>query len=360
MSHQVIDLSNPLWLQTLKKIRHDIYHLPEYLDLESKRTKSTPEAILISDEEKVFFLPYLLRQCSDIGDQNLTTPEVDIVSPYGYPGILLNEAAASTPEFLDFAMNKLSHVLCNKQVCSAFLRLHPILNDGFNDCNSDCQVSGATVSIDLRRAETEIWHQTRAEHRNKINKCKRAGFTARMVPFKQYINEFNAIYEETMTRVGAIKLYFFGYEYFWHLKDALGEKLHLCIVERNEEITCAGLFTECCGIVQYHLGGTKNTFLRQAPSKLMFDHVRFWAKERGNEVFHLGGGVGGSKDSLYHFKAGFSKQRHTFLTLRLITDKRRYLHLVELRAKFLNTKVEKLLMTDFFPAYRSSEIPVKA
>ena len=86
----------------------------------------------------------------------------------------------------------------------------------------------------------------------------------------------------------------------------------------------------------------------------MFDWMRFWAKQRGNEVFHLGGGVGSAKDSLYHFKAGFSKQRHNFLTLSLITDKEFYCTLVELRAKYLNTEVQELLKTNFFPAYRSS------
>jgi hypothetical protein len=84
----------------------------------------------------------------------------------------------------------------------------------------------------------------------------------------------------------------------------------------------------------------------------MFDYIRFWAKERGNEVLHLGGGVGGGKDSLYHFKAGFSKQTHTFLTLRLIIDEEKYRHLLELRAKSLNREVEELLSTNFFPAYR--------
>jgi lipid II:glycine glycyltransferase (peptidoglycan interpeptide bridge formation enzyme) len=214
--------------------------------------------------------------------------------------------------------------------------------------------TGETVFIDLRLSEAEIWQETRPEHRNKINRCKRAGFTARMVQVEQYISEFITIYEETMERVGAAQSYYFNKDYYLELRDALGEQLHLCIVELNNQVACAGLFTECCGIVQYHLGGTRNHFLKQAPSKLMFDYVRFWAKDRGNEVFHLGGGVGSAKDSLYHFKAGFSKQRDNFMTLRLITDEIKYRELVELRAKSLNTDATILLATSFFPAYRSS------
>jgi hypothetical protein len=82
--------------------------------------------------------------------------------------------------------------------------------------------------------------------------------------------------------------------------------------------------------------------------------VRLWAKERGNEFLHLGGGVGGTKeDKLYVFKSGFSRQRHPFLTLRLITDEEKYLHLTHLRAKALNMQVDSLLNSSFFPAYRA-------
>ena len=354
MKIQVINLSDSLWLETLEKLRHDIYHLPDYLYLESVRYNAVAEAILIAEDDKIFFLPYLLRRCDDIFDQSLTTQEVfDVVSPYGYPGILLSETAASTKEFLDLAINQLISTLRAKKVCSAFFRLHPILNSGFNDFLSPdiCKVNGETVSVNLNLSEAEIWSQTRPEHRTSINKLKRSGMIARMVPFQEYISEFISLYHETMDRVGAGRSYYFDYQYFSHFSK-LGEKVHLCIVELEDKITCSGIFTECCGIIQYHLGGTRNEFFKQAPSKLMFDYIRFWAKERGNEVLHLGGGVGGGKDSLYHFKVGFSKQTHTFLTLRLIIDEEKYRHLLELRAKSLNTEVEELLSTNFFPAYR--------
>ncbi len=355
MDIQVIDLANPLWLQTLEKLSYDVYHLPEYIYLESQRTQSIPEAILIVDGEKIFFLPYLLRHCDDLFEGEFTIPEVfDVVSPYGYPGFLLSEAAVNTPDFLNLALEQLKFVFLSKSVCSAFLRLHPILNQNSNEvfASEFCQVSGETISIDLSLSTTEIWQQTRPEHRTYINRCKRNGFIPKMVNFEDYIDKFIDIYIETMERVEAKKYFYFDYKYFASLAN-LNETIHLCILELDNQIACAGIFTECCEIVQYHLGGTKNEFLKQAPSKLMFDYVRFWAKERGNKFLHLGGGVGAAKDSLYNFKAGFSKQRHPFLTLRLITDQEKYLYLVELRAKYLKTEPETLLKSKFFPAYRS-------
>ena|GEM_PF-4046155 len=67
---------------------------------------------------------------------------------------------------------------------------------------------------------------------------------------------------------------------------------------------------------------------------------------------HLDNGVGGAKDSLYNFKVGCSWQTHDWLSLRLITEPEIYHQLVELRAKSLNIEVEKLLSSNFFPAYR--------
>ncbi|MGF1938670.1 MAG: GNAT family N-acetyltransferase [Nostoc sp. ChiQUE02] len=355
MDIQVIDLANPLWLKTLQKLSYDVYHLPEYVYLESQRTQSIPEAILMVDGEKIFFLPYLLRRCDDLFDGEFAIPEVfDVVSPNGYAGFLLSEAAANTPDFLNLALEKLKSVFFSKSVCSAFLRLHPILNQNFNEvlASKFCQVSGETISIDLSLSTMEIWQQTRPEHRTYINRCKRDGFTAKMVKFEDYIDQFIDIYTETMERVEAKKYFHFDYKYFASLAN-LNENIHLCILELNNQVACAGIFTECCEIVQYHLGGTKNEFLKQAPSKLMFDYVRFWAKERGNKFLHLGGGVGAAKDSLYNFKAGFSKQRHPLLTLRLITDEAKYIHLVELQAKSLKTEPQTLLKSHFFPAYRS-------
>ncbi|KAB8321056.1 GNAT family N-acetyltransferase [Tolypothrix campylonemoides VB511288] len=359
MKLQVIDVSNPLWSETLRNLRHDFYHLPEYVALEAKRIRAVAEAILIQDDEKVFFLPYLLRRCDDVFHEDLKASEIfDVLSPYGYPGMLLNEAGVENLEFIHLAMLQLTQTFKDRRICSAFLRLHPILNHRFDEIYrlQGYQIHSETIAVDLKLTEAEIWQQTRPEHRNKINKCKRGGFAARIAPLNQHLHDFIDVYTETMDRVGASQSYYFSPEYFWHFVEALKESLHLCIVEFEGQVVCGGLFTECCGIVQYHLGGTRNEFLKRSPSTLMFDHVRYWAKERGNEIFHLGGGVGGAKDSLHHFKVGFSQQRYNFPLVRLITDEENYIYLVALRAKLLNTQVDQLLKTEFFPVYRSLSV----
>src|SRR5438132_770056 len=350
MISRVVAPDHPLSAQALRSLRHDLYHLPEYISAESRRTNTTPEAFVIIDGERIFFVPYLLRRCGDILAEEAAAGEAeeaaagdiaDVVSPYGYSGILLSPAALRAPGFPDFALGELTRILKAKGVCSAFFRLHPILNEAFAEIFKPGTFvpNGETVSVDLTLSKSQLWAHTRKGHQSTINKCKRLGFTARMVPIAPSLDEFIALYQETMDRVGADRSYYFGRDYFTQLLT-LGDRIHLCIVEWEGRVSAAALFFECCWIVQAHLGGTRTEFLGQSPFSLLLDYVRLWAQERGNEFLHLGGGVGGCKDSLYAFKSGFSKRRHSFLTLRLVTDEEKYQYLVGLRARALNAKAE--------------------
>jgi Acetyltransferase (GNAT) domain len=357
MDIHIVKFSDNLWLKTLQKVKHDIYHLPEYFCLESTRSKTIPEAVLIQEGDKILFVPYLLRKCDDILIDELIKPEIfDIVSPYGYTGVLLSDEAEASPEFVNSAMNELKQTLKVRGICSAFLRLHPIINSNFEEIceTNNLTISGKTISIDLTLSELEIWSDTKADRRNKINKCKRHGLTARMVPFNEYIREFVDIYEETMARVDARKLYLeFGYDYCKQFQQLLGDYLYLCIVEFEDKVASTGLYSEYGGIIQALFGGTRDEFFKLSPSSLETDYVRFWAKERGNKLLHLGGGLGGTKNSLYDFKSSFSKLHHNLITMRLIIDEEKYNYLVNTRANNLNISPTKLLDSNFFPAYRS-------
>jgi hypothetical protein len=116
------------------------------------------------------------------------------------------------------------------------------------------------------------------------------------------------------------------------------------------------VFTAVDGLVEYHLGGTVDDHLPLAPSKLMFDVVRDWAKDRGHAVLNLGGGIGASPGPLLHFKAGFSNARAEFHTCRVLVDLERYATLgrARLHADAAQDAASQAAPTSFFPAYRAS------
>jgi Acetyltransferase (GNAT) domain len=356
MNIEILQPQDLRWRETLAQLRHDVYHLPKYVELEARRNNAQAEAIAITQGESIFFVPYLLRSCEDVAGLSQSTEKYfDVLSPYGYPGFLWHGKENHLSEFVPRALQSLQETLKARGGCSAFFRLHPILNRDRPSDAFDPSIfidNGETVSIDLTLTEGELWAHTRKGHQSTINKCKRLGLTSRVVPFLDHRDAFLEIYNETMDRVIAKESYYFDNDYFSALLN-LGDRLHLGIVELEGQTICASLFFESCGIVQAHLGGTRTEFLKYSPFNLLLNDMRLWAKARGNTFLHLGGGVGGSKeDKLYTFKSGFSRQRHQFITARFIIDPEKYRHLVDLRAQRLGMSATQLLETNFFPAYR--------
>jgi Acetyltransferase (GNAT) domain len=355
---EIFTPQDPQWKETLQKLPHDAYHLPEYVEIEARRNDAIAEAISITQGDHLLFVPYLLRPCSPLlgdGSTDGNSSIYDVSSPYGYPGFLW-QLQADSADFVPQAIQQLRQSLKERGACTAFFRLHPILGGGQDDFFEPGTLveNGETVSIDLTLTEAELWAHTRKGHQSTINKCKRLNLVSRMVPFAQYQNEFVQIYCETMDRVGAKASYYFDQEYFSALQK-LGDHLHLGIVEQDDQVICASLFFECCGIVQAHLGGTQTAYLNLSPFNLLLHQARLWAKSRGNTVLHLGGGVGGSKeDRLYIFKSGFSRQRHVFKTARFVLNQTLYNALVEQRAQVLGVSANELLNSQFFPAYRAT------
>jgi hypothetical protein len=350
-----------LWSDFLSQTTHDFYHLPQYSQLSAKDRLSAPDAngeplaFLAEDEEgNSFFVPLIVRPIAQTGA--VSGPLFDAISPYGYasPLIVRRSEEPLATQFVEGAIASLAEGLKDRGVVSAFVRLHPTLDLPLEPLrNSGSLVQhGHTVYIDLTLPPEELWHQTRAGHRSEINRARRNGFT---VTIDQEWNDFEGFfraYTQTMHRVGATDQYFFPREYFAELRHAIGHALHLCIVRKGEDIACGGIFTESCGIVQYHLSGTTDEFHSQYPTKVMLDSVRTWAKQRGNHTMHLGGGFGGAEDSLFAFKAGFSHLRSPFYTWRLIADGQMYATL----SRQWESRTGKMASAPggFFPAYRAA------
>ena len=114
-------------------------------------------------------------------------------------------------------------------------------------------------------------------------------------------------------------------------------------------MAASGLFIENGAFVNNHLTATSAEHLKLAPSKMLYDHVRAWAKETGHRFYHLGGGVGGETDSLFYFKAGFSKSTAPFYTCRMVLDEAKYKLLSDAAGKNGRSAKDS---SDYFPAYR--------
>jgi lipid II:glycine glycyltransferase (peptidoglycan interpeptide bridge formation enzyme) len=212
---------------------------------------------------------------------------------------------------------------------------------------------GQTVWIDLTLDEEEMWRQTRKTYRNIIRRLQRDSYKITFDENWERLPRFLDLYNQTLDKVKADELYYFNLDYFIGLRKALGPKIFLCLAEKGGEAVAGGLFTECSGIVQYHLFGSSPEGLDKDATKLMLTYVRSWAKARGNSWFHLGGGVGSEADGLLFFKSGFSPRRATYYTWRMVTNPAIFQAAVRAWEEKAHQKADG--PEGFFPPYRAKD-----
>jgi len=330
----------PEWADALHRCEHDIYHVPELVVLESALTGDEPAAFWYAEGDRVFLLPLSIRSVPD-------SPYRDAISPYGYPGPISNADPADTG-FWQRAGAALVDTMRANGVVTVFVRLNPLIPVALAALRDTGTVvfHGETVSVDLTLSPEEMWRETRSDHRNHINRARRAEVRVVWDDWDR-LDEWVAVYHANMRRLGADDSYFVPAPHFRELRAALGDRMHLAVAVHDGEVVGGNTFFEYRGYVQAYLASTRRENSHHA-DKLLYDEVRKWTAARGNRIFHVGGGVGGAKDNLFAYKIGFASGRHDFHTWRVVADPAAYgelLHRKELTP-------DPTHLTGRFPAYR--------
>ena len=341
----------PRWTSLLSRMKHDVHHLPGYLSLAAKwQEPGTPAAFVVEEAGCCLLVPFILRSVPDeiSGDREL----FDAISPRGFPGPLLAaDSPDDLPRFAPRAIEAFVEGLRALGVVSAYIRLHPLLPPPFRAVEQvgSLVLHGDSVSIDLTIPLEDQWRQTRQNHRRDIARATQRGYVARIDSDWRSLDDFADVYRQSMERLEADTSWRLPPSYFVDLRSDLGGHVHLCVVERDNELAAGAIITEAAGICEYHLAGTADAHVGASPSKLVVDFARRWAKERGNHTLHLAGSIRRG-DSLSHFKTGFSSLLHPVYSWRVVVDPATYVTLTERRLGAGAADVQPL--DGFFPAYR--------
>ena len=234
---------------------------------------------------------------------------------------------------------------------SLFVRSHPILGPALPATVGTVVEHGPTVAVDLTLSRDTLWAQLRKSHRRDIARAMEAGHRVTLLDGDQAYRAFASLYRDTMARVGAEPYYLFDEAYFRTLREGLGERLVLAAISQGGRFVSAGIYTVSRSIVQAHLSATDSRFgaVTAPATKLMDWSMALWSKAAGRAWFSLGGGRGGSPDSLLQYKEGFSPTRKPFHSLRLVLDEERYGQLAAARG----LSGDPGALTGFFPLYRA-------
>jgi hypothetical protein len=350
------------WEQALgEAYASDFYHSHAYHCLSQGMGEGVAHLWVYKEAGYMVALPLLLRPIESVpGTGWQVEGWWDAISVYGYAGAIASHRDLPEPVLRNFR-RELAESLHDKRVISVFSRLHPLIpNEGAIAGLGERVYCGRTVSIDLTLTSEEQKQQYRSADRRRIKNLRRRGFAFVHDKEKTFLSEFVALYTETMQRVGAEDRYFFNQAYFEELLDRLAPNAHLCLLLDGSSPVCGGVFIECGGILEYHLGGTRNDYLQFAPAKLLIDEVRSWATFNRFVTLHLGGGLAGREDSLFFFKRGFSDRTHPFFLWRWILNPDIYTAVCQYKAASDACKGLYATSPSFFPRYRSPVAPERA
>ena len=332
----------------------DFYHTLEYHLIAEEMGEGKPILFVYQDGIHRIALPLLLRPINR-GDwfPNGHRDVFDVASVYGYTGPISSQKDLPIEFMNQFSLSLFSS-LRELHVVSLFSRLHPLIDYGSSfDNYYRRKMVGETVSIDLTVPSEVQQSLYRTDHKQGIRRLKKEGFSCVEDTELDHLDDFVRIYNETMLMVGADAAYFFNQEYFTNLLKKMNKTMHLFVCMLNQEATCAGIFSLCDGIIQYHLSGSCSKFRKHAPMKLLIDFVRDWGNGHGAHTFHLGGGVGSKRDSLFDFKAGFSNRRHPFSVWEKVLMPEEYKILCDAKAEYNRKNNLQNRNNSFFPLYRS-------
>lgn len=337
---------------------YDIYHLPAYHKLAEGQDDVRARLFVFEDDSVLIAMPLLLRKLRGIAGIGSTNC-CDVTSVYGYPGPVVSRERPSEEAQRRFGRS-LQEYFVQEKVVTAFSRLNPLLDQSVRlRCLGGQVVEvGPTVAIDLRLPADAQRQKYRTNHKRDITRLQQEGVVCIHDEEWKYLDAFAAIYCDSMRRTGASGEYFYDREYFERLHTVLGDKLHLFVTLRQDQVLAGGLLTTCNAIIQYHLAGTDSRYFDIASSKLIIDTVRLWGNRIGARLFHLGGGVRAQEDSLFHFKAGFSDIRYQFKAWRAVVDPEVYEEMVRRKQAWNDSRGLQVMDEKYFPAYRSPTQPV--
>jgi hypothetical protein len=337
-TRDLISPKSPRWSRVLERVEHQVYHLPEYVTFDAELCAGRPLAFVYEEPGGVWLLPLIVRWVPG-------TDRIDAVSPYGYPGPVSDRRDEA---FWERALAALLGTLAEQGVVSLFVRLDPLVDVPYRALQTvgTLVTHGPTVSIDLRLSYEAWWLQLRKYNRRTIRQALRNGWEC-VVDDWSYLDDFLAVYDETMTRKGAAPAYRLERDYFERLRAALGDRAHLMLLLADGQLIDGNVMLSTGTVLQAHLAGTRTRYLPHA-SRLFFHEAFRWAQLQGFEVLHLGGGVGAKEDSVLRFKQGFSLQQHPFRSLRVVVDPGCYRRLTLMRP--VGSVVDD--GTGFFPSYR--------
>jgi hypothetical protein len=279
----------------------------------------------------------------------------DASTPYGYGGPTIYSGdekmdEVSAGRLMKSYFRSVEEYCHQKNIICEFIRFHP-LNKNYLLCGRFCQVRYSRRTVAMRLACGDILSdEITSERRRNIRKAQRKRITVEFDWKARHIEDFYAIYYQTMKKNNAEDYYYFSYEFFRDTVLALeNNAMLLCAYYENKMISGA-IFLIGKNALHCHFSATDPDYLHLNAASLIIYRAAEWAKEMNLACMHLGGGHSESaQDSLLRFKKSFSRSDFLdFYTGQKVYNEKLYEEIVFLAGQDKRTQDQH-----YFPLFRA-------
>lgn len=331
MSFEIIT-ENPAWDARVRALPGaDVFHGFAYVALEARRQQGRPVLVCASHGSAELACPLIIRDIP--GASGLS----DATSVYGYNGTLSRDVR---PEDAGPLMAIVGNALAREHVVCVFNRGHP-----FGELELPASESiGETLALDLGAGVDAYERGLKDGHAYEIKRL-RSEVVVRQDSGEEGLALFHQLYIQTMLRLAAAPAYLFTLDYLREVMSSAGPESSVELAWKGSQLAAACMILRGPSLAHYHLSASARGVTRHPATKLLIDHVvRDEMRAARRRWLHLGGGVGGAKDSLHAFKAGFGGQPRPYRVSRWVLRESDYLAICSSRGIQSSES--------YFPAYR--------
>ncbi len=314
MNIKLLDLARKEeWMTCLQRLpvgQQDIYYTPEYYSLYEKNGDGEAYCFVFEQDGEIALYPFLMNCVNDAG-YKLSRKFYDIQGAYGYNGVV---SSCNSQSFIDSFHDSFDEYCREKGIIAEFTRFNPYLgNHTFSGNSMDISINRKTVCLEIDRPYEKIWSESYdTKNRNMIRKAHKARFEIVVQNSEEAVRRSYQIYLARMMAIGAEPYYYFNLEMF--LEMHRNKAFDFLFVRDTRGNYLASMVLMSYGRYAHpHLSGRVAGIPWDAVSNFLFDEAIKLSAQHGAEIFHFGGGNSmDENDSLFRFKAHFSKQHLNF------------------------------------------------
>lgn len=321
-------------------VNYSVHYLNEYSAAFQSEMEGVPYLFYYNDEITRAIKIFVKKDISKVRNFNLfieSNTWFDITTPYGYGGFIFEGDGYQN---VIFEFNKFC---IENNIVSEFVRFSLFHDKNVNYPYKKIKKMNNIVR-NLELPLNEIFMDFKPGFRKNLRRSMENSLEISIDVTGDRFEEFYSIYNNTMERTYAHKMYFFSRNFFEEINSMKNNIIYFHVLYEGNVISTELVLYDSKNCYSF-LGGTNHNFFKLHPNQFLKFEIIKWAKEKGLVNFVLGGGK--SDDGIFIYKRGISpKGVKDFYVGENIINSLMYEKLVV----YNNCKTNSL---SFFPEYRN-------